>query len=587
MEQKTADAKTVDGFRNFAMRLGISAPGEEGSEESLLSNGQFRFNLITRNRIQLEAAYRGSWIVGKVVDCRAEDMTKAGIIITTSDGADKLQEFKVQQQRLQILQSMCEAIKWGRLYGGCIGVLQIAGQDLESPLDPDTIGEGQFKGIAVYDRWQLNPVLSQVITMGPHIGLPAYYDIVIGSNLNDPMQVLGQGSMTVAPQEQANPIQPQAGENTVGEMTGQIGAPSSYGRVRVHHTRMFRMGGYKLPFFQAITELMWDESIIERLWDRLIEFETVTASAGSLVSRALLRTVGIEGYRQIVAAGGPAFDGLVGAFDFMRQMQQNEGITLLDKNDMFQTYAYTFSGLSDLLARFQEQLSGACDTPLVRMFGQSPGGLNSSGDADMRNYYDSVAAAQITHLQDPMDLIIKVLWRSTFGKARPDDLSFIFTPLWQMSDKEKAEIAANKTTAIISAHQDGLVKTSIAMKELKQMASDTGVWGNITDEDIDEAELEAPPSPDMPDDVENPEPNEPSIPGREPGGDPSQPKEVGINVKDSMWKKLKKMFVRDRQHLPDFEKHVLAVIRAQKQMGTERKLTKDQRAIHAFVKKGK
>lgn len=512
--------QTADSFRNFAMRLGVAAPGEGGGEQNVISDGTFKFNLITRNRILLDACYRGSWIVGRVVDCIAEDMTKAGVIMTTNEGADKLQDFKVQMSRLQIWQRIKDTTAWGRLYGGAIGVFQIDGQSLESPLDPETIEKGQFRGIAVYDRWQLNPVLSRIIEEGPEIGLPAYYDIVLGSNLNDPGQVPGQGSQTAQ------------GAASVAPETGQTAGGPSASRVRVHHTRCFRMGGHKLPFFQAITEMMWDESVIERMWDRLIEFETATASAGGLIGRALLRTIKIKELREIIAVGGEAFDGLVASLETMRQFQTSEGLTILDFEDDFATTAYSFAGLSDILERFGEQLSGASETPLVRLFGQSPGGLNSNGEGDIRNYYDSINAKQESYLRNAVELTIKILWRSTFGDAAPKDLSFIFTPLWQMSAKDKADITAQNTSSIIMAHEHQLVDTPTAMKELKQASADTGVFTNITDDKIEEAELEPPPTPEM-------DPADPATEGGgtgDPGEGPTEPvKKAGA---DSMWKRL-------------------------------------------------
>jgi hypothetical protein len=562
---------TADGFRNLAMKLGVTPLGEENGDTNQLSYGRYQFNLLTRNRTQLEAMYRGSWIAGRVIDCVAEDMTKAGVILNTNDGADKVQDFKAAMSRIQIWQRIRDTTAWGRLYGGAIGVFQIDGQDLETPLDPDTIEEGQFKGIAVYDRWQLNPVLSQIIDEGPEIGLPAYYDIVLGNNLNDPAQVPGAGSETVSPQ---------AGENTVAKQTSQTAGAFTAARVRVHHTRCFRMGGHKLPFFQAITEMMWDESIIERMWDRLIEFETATASAGGLIGRALLRTVSIDGFREILSSGGEAKQGLVEMFEYMRQFQNSEGLTLLDKNDAFATTAYSFAGLSDMLGQFGEQLSGASETPLVRLLGQSPAGLGGNGDTDIRNYYDSINAKQEAYLRNPIEIMIKILWQSTFGEPAPKDLTFTFTPLWQMNAKEKAEITTAITNAVVAAHQDGLISTSTGMKELQQAGAETGIFSHITDEDISEAENELPPAPE-----DDPiDPNQPIDPENEstnvgdPGNGPNEPKEtikkMGIN-KDSRWKKFTKLFSGKKK----------VVDKKTKDAARKRAVTKDQKAIEAWLMK--
>lgn len=495
--------KTTDGFQNFSARIGVSARGDCGTEDNLLSKGHYEFNLVSRNRLQLEAAYRGSWIVGQVIDTFAEDMTRAGIEITTNEDPEKVTELKKQFSRLQIWQSLCDTIKWGRLYGGCLAVLQIKGQKPETPLDIESVGEGDFIGLAVYDRWQLNPVLGEIIQSGPDMGLPGFYDIVLGNNLNDPSQ--GPDGMK---------------------------ADSPTGQVRVHHTRCVRTIGVKLPFFQAITEMMWGESVLERMWDRLIAFDTATMSCASLINRAQLRTVGIDGLREILGAGGKAQEALIAQFEYMRQIQQNEGITLLDKEDTFASTAYSFAGLSDMMTQFGQQVSGACNPPipLVRLFGQSPAGMSATGESDIRLYYDGVLAKQEACLRGPLDDILKVMWRSMTGDAAPDDLMFDFTPLWQMDATDKANIAKINTDTVIEAHQEGAIDTATMMKELKQASGDSGLFTHITDEAIEEAENEEPPEPG----VEL---------GGQPGDDPAE--KVKNATGDSAWKKIKKWLARD------------------------------------------
>lgn len=435
---------TLDGFDNFISKLGLN-------NDNALSGGTYEFNLVTRNRILLEAAYRGSWIVGKIVDCVAEDMTREGVSFTTSTDDDDLDELDVSIARLKIWQSFCYLIKWGRLYGGAIAVMQIEGQKLDTPLDISTVGKDQFKGLVIYDRWQINPVLQDVIDSGPDMGLPKYYQIVNNPATTEPSS-----------------------------------AGSANRQPTVHFSRVFRYTGIDLPYFQAITEMMWGESILERLWDRLISFDNVTMSSASLVDRANLRTVGIDGLREIIAAGGEAQAGLVAMFDMMRSMQVNEGLTLLDKNDTFASTSYSFAGLSDMVLQFSQQMSGAGDTPLVRLFSQSPAGLNATGDADLRMYYDMIKAQQKAKLGGPVDLLLKVMYRSTYGKDVPKDFKHSFVPLWQMTAKDKADIAKVNTDTIVEAKDAGLIKPSSAAKELQQLNEETGLFSSITDEEIGE-----------------------------------------------------------------------------------------------------
>jgi len=456
-DKAAAKMLTMDSFENFVARLGVSA----SNPQNTVSEGTYEFNLITRNRIKLEAAYRGSWIVGQVVDTVAEDMTRAGVNITTNEADEDIKDFQVYLKRLKTWTQLQFLVKMGRLYGGAIGVMQIKGQKLDTPLDPETVSKDQFQGITVFDRWQLNPVLSPVIQEGPDMGLPMFYDIV-----NNPTQ--------------ADPETPNA--------TGQI---------RVHHSRCIRYIGIELPYFQAITEMMWGESILERLWDRLIAFDSVTMSTANLVERANNRTIGVEGLREIIAAGGEAEKGLLAQFEMMRELQTNEGMTLIDKNDTFDAKVYTFSGLSDVMLQFGQQLSGASQIPLVRLFGQSPAGLSATGDSDIRMYYDNVNGQQEAKLRNPLETYIQVAWRSKFGESAPKDLEFTFTPLWQMSATDKAAVAKSNTETVLGAFEGGLTSRPAAMKELRQSSGDTGLFSNISDEDIAEAEAEAdePPMP--------------------------------------------------------------------------------------------
>lgn len=440
------DSQARDGFANFTARMGLGA-------ENVFSDGTYTFNLLTRNRLKLEAMYRGSWIVGAAVDSVAEDMTRAGITIKGEIEPDRIESMQVSLTRKGIWAGLLEAIKWGRLYGGAVAYLIIDGQDPSTPLNPDTVGIGQFRGMRIFDRWQLQPSLQNVMQDGMDVGLPEYYDVI--------------SDVT----------------------TGQVSS------LRIHHSRIIRQIGIQLPAYQAITESLWGESVIERMQDRLLAFDTATTGAANLIQRAHLRTVGIDKLREVLAAGGKAEENLLTMFHHMRMLQTNEGLTLLDKDDTFAAHSYSFSGLSDMILQFGQQIAGATGIPLVRLFGQSPVGLNSTGESDLRMYYDNVSAQQESRLRDGLLRILNIMHRSLFGEAPPANFDFDFVPLWQTSTKEKAEIAAIVTDMVVKAHDAGIVLPATAMQELKQAGENTGIWSNITDEQIAEAIAEPPPMP--------------------------------------------------------------------------------------------
>jgi len=448
VQQQATDtaANTRDGFANLAARMGLGA-------QNVFSDGTYIFDLLTRNRIKLEAMYRGSWVVGAAVDSIAEDMTRAGISIKGDSEPEQIEQMQVAMTRLGIWHSLLEAIKWGRLYGGAVAMIVIDGQDPSTPLNVSTVGRGQFRGLRVFDRWQLQPSLQNIVVDGMDFGLPMFYDVI--------------SDVT----------------------TGQVS------NVRIHHTRVIRQIGVQLPAYQAITEQMWGESVVERMYDRLVAFDTATSGAANLIQKAHLRTVQIDKLREVLAAGGKAEENLLQMFHHMRMLQTNEGLTLLDKEDTFQAHSYTFSGLSDMILQFGQQIAGATGIPLVRLFGQSPAGLSATGESDLRMYYDNVASQQESRLRDGLMRVLQVMHQSLFGTPAPQSFDFDFVALWQTSSKEKADISTAVTNTVVAAFNAGIISADVALQELKQSSESTGVFSNITQEEIDQAKTEPPPMP--------------------------------------------------------------------------------------------
>jgi len=447
---------TADTYQNVVARLGVGTA-------NIHSGSTYGYNPISRNRMLLDFMYRGSWIVGKVVDVIAEDMTRSGVKITSTLDPKQIDAIHDGARNWGIWDQIADGIKWSRLYGGAILVILIDGQNPGTRLNLNTIQEGQFRGLLPLDRWMIQPSFTETVRdLGPDLGKPLFYDVT------------------------AN-------------------APAFQGE-RIHHSRVIRLEGVKLPYWQSQTEQFWGMSVVERLYDRLVAFDSTTTGAAQLVYKAYLRTYKVKGLREILGGPVAAQKGLMAQIDAIRAYQSAEGMTLMDSEDEMEALTYSFGGLSDILARFEEQIAGAADIPLVRMFGQSPAGF-STGDADLRTYYDGINSQQNSRLRPGVKRIYELLCRSELGIKVPDGFGVEFEPLWQLSAKEKAEVAEIHTRTILAAEGQGTVNHATALKELKAQSEATGVWTNITDDEITEAENE-PPAPSESDLVNPPGPEE-------------------------------------------------------------------------------
>ncbi|KTH33810.1 DUF1073 domain-containing protein [Klebsiella aerogenes] len=460
--------RTADGYNNFAAKLGTST-------QNIQTGGTYVPGYITRNRVMLEFAYRSSFLVGAGVDSMADDMTRKGISISSK--LDPGQKGKVETfwDDFAIWDGINDTLKWSRLYGGAILVMLIDGQDISTPLNIDRIKEGQFKGVISLDRWMVNPSYNNLVSdYGPEFGKPKFYKVVVN----------------------------------------QQGIPPW----KIHHSRLIRMEGDSLPFQQVQTENGWGMSVVERIFERIQAFDTATVGTTQLIHKAHLRTYSIDKLRSILATGGELEKGLMRHLDMIREFQTIEGMTIMDSTDKFETHSYSFAGVADVLLRFAEQVSGATGIPLVRLFGQSPAGFNT-GDGDLENYYSRVNSLQERRLRRHVRKLLDVSWRSLFGKPLPDDFTFEFNKLWEMSDTDRATMANNFTTALATAVRDLEMPTSAALSDLRNMSDVIGIGGSITDEDIENAKSQW--------SEDEPETSPPS-----PFGDPVPKKPVGDSEPD-------------------------------------------------------
>ena len=437
-----ASSSVVDSFANFAHKMGIGA-------DNPLSTATYGFNPITRRHVLLEWIHRGSWIGGQAVDVIADDMTRQGIEYTTEMAPEDSERLDECCAEMQVWSRINETIKWGRLYGGCLGVILIDGQDMRTPLRADRIGRNAFRGILPLDRWMVEPATEDLVTeLGPQLGMPRYYRV--GSN-----------------------------------------APALRGQA-VHFSRcVFRIVGVRLPYQQSLTENLWGTSVLERLYDRMIAYDSASTGAAQLVYKAYLRTLKIKGLREVVSSGGPAMDGLAKYTDMMRRFQGIEGMTMIDAEDEFEAQTHgAFSGLSDIMGTFAEQLSGSLQIPLVRLFGQSPRGFGN-GDNDLRNYYDHIRQRQQADLGDGLRTVYRCAALS-LGLKLPDNFTLGFRSLWQLTETDKATIGKTNSDTVLAVRDAGIISDQVALQELRQASRITGVFTNITAELIDAAEAELP-----------------------------------------------------------------------------------------------
>lgn len=129
----------------------------------------------------------------------------------------------------------------------------------------------------------------------------------------------------------------------------------------------------------------------------------------------------------------------------MNAWQSNNGTFVLDKeSEDFDIKAVPLSGIDQLQAQSLEFMAGIPGIPLVKLFGIQPTGLNASSDGEIRVFYDEISAFQEAHVSPSLRAIFHLVQLHLWGEIDPN-LDFEFVALWQLSEKDAAEVEKIKS----------------------------------------------------------------------------------------------------------------------------------------------
>lgn len=442
---------TMDAFQNQMARLGFGQPNlNEGADYPLTRMSQ-NYNLFT-------SLYRSSWIVRKIVDVFPSDMVKNWIKFNSSLDPEKISKINSVIRKTKTKEKIKEGLRWARLYGGAAGLILIDGdEDLSEPLDYDAIMLDDYKGLLIFDRWNgIYPDIELEDDISDEeYGYPKYYSISLSEANSNLMLSYNKQDL-----------------------------------VKVHHSRIVRFNGRDLPLWERQAEMFWGESEIEIVFEELKKRDNTSANIASLIFLANIRVLKMNDLGQLLGASTQkAQENLHKVLQAQNQLMSNMGIYVMDKDDDFGSEQYSFGGLNDIYESFMLDIAGACEMPVTKLFGREPAGFNSTGESDLTQYYDTLEEKQETYLQPIIDKLLPIIFMSTLG-AIPEDLDWEFNPCINVNSKDLADLAQSMASPIFEAFNAGLITKEIALKELKQQNEKTGMWSNITDEDIENAKNE-------------------------------------------------------------------------------------------------
>ena len=310
-------------------------------------------------------------------------------------------------------------------------------RNLEQPLDVEGLAPGCFQGLLVLDRAQgITPSLELETDLDdPDFGLPKYYTV----------------------------------DADLGERTSMT----------IHHSRLLRFTGRELPRMETVGENYWGASELEHIWDELQKRSATSANIAQLVFQANITTLKMGDFGDGVGMGTmEAKEAIRNLIAEENRFRTSFGLQLLSKDDSMENHSYSFAGLSEVYEAFMMDIAGAAEIPATKLFGRSPQGFQSTGEADMRNYYEMIAGLQERHLRPALERLLPVMAVSCFGYL-PENLDFIFNPLATETPEQRAELVDRLSASVIEAYKAGMISRESAVEELKARGEPYAVWTKI------------------------------------------------------------------------------------------------------------
>lgn len=348
--------------------------------------------------LELINLYQSSGLSKRIVDLVASEMTRQWFTVS-GDPENKiigyLEEFRAKNKILLLL-------RWARLFGGAIAVMGINdGRKLDQPVNEKAIKNVEF--IHVFDR-------SEVFWDTSDLYL-------------DPMSKKFQ----------------QVQRYTVN-------SPITGNNFVVHESRVLRLDGEILPNQAMVDNLHWGDSILQSCYNELKNLGGAYNATSNIIEDFIQTVLKVNNLAQLMASNQ---DHLIQKrISLIDQSRSVANTLLLDGTDEYSKQASSVSGLDTLLDRFCLALASVTGIPYAILMGQSPSGMQATGEADVRMFYDKIRSQQEDYLQPVLERLVRLIMLSKegpFGGVEPENWKICFNPLWQMSEPETANF--RKTVA--------------------------------------------------------------------------------------------------------------------------------------------
>lgn len=388
-----------------------------------------RFLLRQLEPAEASAMYRSDWVGRKIIDVPVFDMLREWRDWQAEGPA--IEAMESAEEHHKVAAKLSHAARLADLHGGSAIIVGADASNPEMPLTPRRVGKGGLKYLTVVSRTSLNTPEMDNDPRSPTFGQPLYYELV---------------------------------------------TPTGMG-VRLHPSRVIAFFGPD-RLDDEITRIdPWGDSRLLAVYDAIHHAALTQQGIAELVHEAKIDVIQIDNLGSKIGNDSQQSD-LTKRFAYANMVKSINRMLLLDKNEVWERKQTSFTGLPEVLDRYLQIVAAAADIPATRLLGTTSKGLNNSGDGDLRNYYDSLVGRRQKHIGPQLAYLDMILWVDATGSI-PRDAYAEWCPMWQMSEKEKAEIAEKRANTSKIYAEMGALDENALRKGIENQLIEDGVYPGL------------------------------------------------------------------------------------------------------------
>jgi hypothetical protein len=297
-------------------------------------SAQAQYSVPVMDDYQAISAYKSSALIRRAIDLPAEDAAREWREWQLE--ADQISAIEREEARLGLQGKVMDAMRLARLFGGAALLIGDGSGKPDEAIDPTDVKRGGLRYVTVLNTLDL-----------------------------------------AAGQIEQDPTKQSYGKPEYWTMRGGM---------RIHPSRLAVFSGMQpLSAYGMDQRPGWGDSVLLGMLEAMTRVDEAASNVSALTYEAKVDVFKIPGLMQNLSSRGSDYSNeIIKRLTLASTGKGISGALVMDADEQYEQKSASFASLPDVMDRFAQLASAAAGIPMSLLFGMSPGGLNATGDADIR-----------------------------------------------------------------------------------------------------------------------------------------------------------------------------------------------------------